>query len=34
MNSETFAVQELSPLQIGLSGGKVMYSLCIFGSPK
>ena len=33
MNSKVLAVQELNPLQIGLSGGKVMYSFCIFGSP-
>ena len=34
MNSEILAVQELNRLQIGLSHGKVMYSLCIFGSPQ
>ena len=33
MNFKILAVQELNPLQIGLNGGKVMYSSCIFGSP-
>ena len=33
MNSEILAVHELNPLHIGLRGGKVSYSLCIFGSP-
>ena len=33
MNSKILVVQLLNPLQIGLSGLKMMYSLCIFASP-
>ena len=32
-NSEIFTVQELNPLQIGLSGGKELKSLKILGNP-